>query len=57
MKNEKWSEGEVNKKMKHILDTETVLIYNKAVELKTDMRRSAFIVALERIATKMGYEV
>jgi glutamate dehydrogenase/leucine dehydrogenase len=57
MKSEHWSEGEVNKKLKEILDTETVLIYNKAVALKTDMRRAAFIVALERIAEKMGYAV
>ncbi len=57
LKNEKWSEVEVNTKMKNILDTETETIYNKSIELKTDMRRSAFIVALERIATKMGYEV
>jgi glutamate dehydrogenase/leucine dehydrogenase len=57
LKNEHWTEVDVNKKLKEILDTETVVVYNKAVELKTDMRRSAFIVALERIATKMGYTI
>jgi glutamate dehydrogenase/leucine dehydrogenase len=57
LKNERWSEGEVNKRLKEILDRETVYIYNKAVELETDMRRAAFIVALQRIAEKMGYKV
>ncbi len=57
LKNEKWSESDVNKKMKDILDEEAMIIYTKSVDLKTDMRRSAFIVALERIATKMGYTV
>ncbi len=55
LKGETWSEGEVNKRLKGILDVETVIVHNKAVELKTDMRRAAFIVALERISQKMGY--
>jgi glutamate dehydrogenase/leucine dehydrogenase len=57
LKNEHWSEEVVNTKLKEILDRETINIYNKAVESKTDMRRSAFILALERIAKKMGFEV
>lgn len=55
LKNEHWTEEEVNKQMKDILDAESVFIYNRSVDLKTDLRRAAFIVALERIAEKMGY--
>jgi glutamate dehydrogenase (NADP+) len=55
LKGEHWSESEVNQKLKSILDTETLVVYEKAKILRTDLRRSAFIVALERIAEKMGY--
>jgi glutamate dehydrogenase/leucine dehydrogenase len=53
LKNEHWTEEEVNKQMKAILDAESVFIYNRALDLKTDLRRAAFIVALERIEEKM----
>lgn len=46
---EHWSEEEVFEKLKKIMDEETDVVWNRAVELKTDMRRAAFIVALERI--------
>lgn len=54
LKGEHWSEEEVNAKLKKIMEEETNLIYDRSVELNTDIRRSAFIVALERIekATK-----
>ncbi len=54
LKGEHWSESIVFDKLKKILDKETELIYNKSIELKTDIRKAAFIVALERIkeATK-----
>jgi len=54
LKGEHWSESEVFEKLKKIIDEETELIYNKSIELKTDIRRAAFIIALERIekATK-----
>ena len=55
LKGEHWSEEDVNKKMKDILDFETKLIHDKSVALKTDLRRAAFIVALERISKAMGY--
>lgn len=55
LKGEHWSEKEVFEKLKTILDTESKIIADKADELKTDLRRAAFIVALERIASKMGY--
>ncbi len=55
LKNEHWTEEQVNAKLKTILDTQALAIYNKAVDLKTDLRRAAFVVALERIAQAMGF--
>ncbi len=55
LKGEHWSEEDVNKKLKDILDAESAIIYEKSVSAKTDLRRAAFIVALERIAKAMGY--
>ncbi len=54
LKNEHWTEKDVFEKLKKVMDTETEIIWNRAKELNTDIRRSAFIVALERIekATK-----
>lgn len=51
---EHWTEADVFAKLKKIMDQETNLIYNRSKELNTDLRRTAFIVALERIeqATK-----
>ncbi len=53
-KGEHWSESDVFEKLKKIMDEETDVIFNRSVELKTDIRRAAFVVALERIelATK-----
>ncbi len=56
LKNEHWSETEVFEKLKKIMDTETELIYNRSQELKTDIRRAAFIVALERIEKSINEE-
>ncbi len=55
LKNEKWTEEVVFKKLKEIMDRETDLIFEKAKVLNTDLRRAAFVVALERISKKMGY--
>lgn len=55
LKGEHWTETEVNEKLKTILDAESATIYAKSLSAKTDMRRAAFIVALERLATAMGY--
>ncbi|MEK7586124.1 MAG: Glu/Leu/Phe/Val dehydrogenase [Patescibacteria group bacterium] len=46
---EHWSEEEVFEKLKKIMEEETEIIFNRANELKTDIRRAAFVVALERI--------
>ncbi|MCX6755507.1 MAG: Glu/Leu/Phe/Val dehydrogenase [Candidatus Nomurabacteria bacterium] len=55
LKGEHWGEDEVFSKLKVIMETEALGIYEKAKILNTDMRRSAFIIALERIekATKI----
>jgi glutamate dehydrogenase (NAD(P)+) len=55
LKNEHWSETEVLDKLKAVLYKQSETVYLKSVELKTDMRRAAFIVALSRIAQSMGY--
>lgn len=55
LKGEHWSEEEVYAKLKTILDQEAKNIFQKSVTLKTDLRRSAFIVALERLKIAMQY--
>ncbi len=51
LKGETWSEEEVNRKLKEILDREAKEVVARASELKTDLRRGAFVIALERIET------
>jgi glutamate dehydrogenase (NAD(P)+) len=51
LKGEHWGEQEVFEKLKAILDRETKNVRSRAQELKTDLRRSAFIIAMERIET------
>jgi glutamate dehydrogenase (NAD(P)+) len=46
---EHWTEQDVFTKLKKIMDEETEIIWNKSKELNTDIRRAAFIIALERI--------
>ncbi|MBP6884274.1 MAG: Glu/Leu/Phe/Val dehydrogenase [Candidatus Pacebacteria bacterium] len=55
LKGEHWSEEDVNAKLLEILNRESNVIYEKSVSAKTDLRRSAFIVALERLSKAMGY--
>eukprot|EP00038_Savillea_parva_P008372 m.176509 g.176509 ORF g.176509 m.176509 type:complete len:423 (+) comp14184_c0_seq1:330-1598(+) len=52
---EHWTEEKVNTKLKDILDTQSKVVKDKADENKTDLRRGAYIVALERLAKAMGY--
>ncbi len=55
LKGEKWAEADVFAKLKTILDEESKVIHDKSVSAKTDLRRAAFIIALERISKAMGY--
>lgn len=52
-KGEHWSEEEVFKKLKEIMDRETKAIWRASKEMRTDMRRAAFAIALERLKSKL----
>ena len=52
-KGEHWSERDVLEKLKKVLETQAQLVVKRASELKTDMRRAAFVVALERISSSL----
>lgn len=53
LKNEHWSEKEVFEKLEPMLADSAKKIWNLSQEHNTDLRRSAFILALERIQAKM----
>jgi glutamate dehydrogenase/leucine dehydrogenase len=53
LKGEHWSEAEVFTKLKAILEQEAKGIFERAAILKTDLRRAAFVIALERIHDAM----
>jgi glutamate dehydrogenase/leucine dehydrogenase len=49
LKSEHWTEEQVLEKLKAILVAQSARIYEISQELKTDLRRSAFALALERL--------
>lgn len=49
LKGEHWSETEVFTKLKGMMEKEANGIFERATSLKTDLRRAAFVIALERI--------
>jgi glutamate dehydrogenase/leucine dehydrogenase len=49
LKGEHWSEEDVQAKLTDILEREAVQVWERAQELSTDMRRAAFVTALERL--------
>ncbi len=53
LKDEHWSEEQVFEKLRTILTREARNIAQRAEALKTDLRRAAFVIALERIAEAM----
>lgn len=53
LKGEHWSEADVNAKLKTILDDSSKKIFVTSKELNTNLRNSAFILALERVKEKM----
>lgn len=53
VKGEHWTEADVLAKLKEIMVREAEAIHAKASVLKTDLRRAAFIIALERIESAM----
>lgn len=50
LKNEHWSLEIVLEKLEEIITRETMGVWHKSKELNTDLRRAAFVVALERLA-------
>jgi glutamate dehydrogenase/leucine dehydrogenase len=54
LKGEKWSEEQVFEKLKAMMQKEAAAILSRSRELKTDLRRAAFVVALERIQEAMN---
>jgi glutamate dehydrogenase/leucine dehydrogenase len=55
LKGERWTEADVFAKLKEAMYREANEIFDASVSYKTDIRRAAFIVALERISKAMGY--
>lgn len=55
LKNEHWKETEVFEKLRTIIKKQSDLVFEKSKGLKTDLRRAAFILAMERLAKAMGY--
>lgn len=53
LKGEKWTEEDVNKKLKEILDDSSKKVYEASKNSNTDLRRGAFILALDRIKEKI----
>jgi glutamate dehydrogenase/leucine dehydrogenase len=53
LKGEHWTEVQVFEKLKAMLDKESNEVWSTAAELKTDLRRAAFILALSRIEAAM----
>ncbi|MDQ5930174.1 MAG: glutamate dehydrogenase [Bacteroidota bacterium] len=49
LKGEHWSEVDVNKKLEDNQRLQTKTVYQKSLDLHTDMRRAAFLLALERL--------
>lgn len=50
LKGEHWSEKEVLDKLKAIMQTQSRAVHERATQLRTDLRRAAFVIALERIS-------
>jgi len=54
LKGEHWSEEQVNQKLREMMNIAADQIFEKAKSVNTDLRRGAFILALERIQEKMN---
>jgi glutamate dehydrogenase (NAD(P)+) len=52
-KGEHWSEEDVFVKLKEIMDREAENVFTSSQNLKTDMRRAAFVLAMERLEKAM----
>lgn len=54
LKKEHWTENEVLEKLKKLMQEQTEIIWDSSKELKTDLRRAAFILALSRLSTGLS---
>lgn len=50
LKDEKWTKEDVNAKLKEKIQKEALSVLDKSRDLNTDMRRAAFILAMERLS-------
>jgi len=53
LKQEHWSEEDVLKRLQELLLRESRNVYDRAESLKTDLRRGAFVLALERLESAL----
>lgn len=53
MKNERWTEEQVDDKLKKIMTEQAREVWSRKEKCKTDMRRGAFILALEKLKDAM----
>jgi glutamate dehydrogenase (NAD(P)+) len=53
LKSEHWSEKDVLEKLRTIMARQSLAVHERAQALKTDMRRAAFVIALERIGAAL----
>jgi glutamate dehydrogenase (NAD(P)+) len=53
VKGEHWTEEDIFDKLKKIMELEAGMIADEAEELKTDLRRAAFVIALRRLQDAM----
>ncbi len=52
LQGEHWSEEDVREKLTKILEREATKVWERAKHLSTDMRRAAFVTALERLGSQ-----
>ncbi len=57
LKGEHWTEADVLEKLKSRMQEQTNTVWNSAKELKTDMRRAAFILALSRLSSRLSTDL
>ncbi|MES2225707.1 MAG: Glu/Leu/Phe/Val dehydrogenase [Patescibacteria group bacterium] len=56
LKGEHWSEADVDQKLETVLADQAREVFGRSTALSTDLRRSAYVIALERLAQAIGSE-
>ncbi len=57
LQGEHWSEARVYEKLQHMMQSEARNLWTRAEELGTDLRRAAFIIALERLESALAARI